>query len=384
MTADIHFTKMLPPRDTTAKNIVVLMSGGVDSSVATALLLEQGWHVYGVTMRLPSLRPNSSDTQNTADTLPPLSDAVTEAARVAEQLGVPHTICEVEDFFHEHVISPFREAYARGETPNPCCICNRVMKFGAVWDAIESTFGITHIATGHYVTICHIGQRALLCRDPEHAKDQTYFIYGIPAERLPFLHTPLAGIPKAEVRHMAERMQLPVAHHPESMELCFAGGGDYRSALGLEDSKPGPIFGLDGSHLGTHRGIEHYTLGQRRGIGVAAAEPLYVVGITPAENSITLAPRAKAFRKEVRACLMAIHIPECLEVGTHLLGMIRSYSTPAPCRIIARNGEEIHIAFEAPVFSPAPGQHLVLYTDTGSNPMFAGGCLVAGGPILAE
>ena len=355
----------VPTRDP-QRRLAVLLSGGVDSSTAALLLAREGWDLIGATMRLPGAAPETER----------------DAAEVARVLGIPHLVLDLTDVFTHHVLDAFRADYAAGRTPNPCCVCNRLVKFGAVWDCLDGYAGARHLATGHYVTVRAHGDRALLVRDPDNAKDQTYFIYGIPAARLPFFHAPLAGRTKDEVRALAREAGLPVAERPESMERCFAGGGDYRSGLGQSAADcPGPIRDTSGRVLGMHRGIRFYTVGQRRGLGVASAHPLYVVRLDVADNAVVLAPREEALRRELEAVLLAEHLREHLVAGSCLAGKIRSYTAPAPLCIAVRNGANVTVTFREPVFAPTPGQHLVLYTTDETGCAAGSGCVAGGGSI---
>ncbi|MHC5140287.1 MAG: MnmA/TRMU family protein, partial [Planctomycetota bacterium] len=229
------------PVNDTARQIVVMMSGGVDSSVTAHLLREAGWDVLGVTMRIPAACRTDKRGCCGAD-----------AAYVCGQLNLPHYFVDVTEPFNELIIDRFREEYRRGRTPNPCVDCNTFLKFMLIWDLVEKEFGIQYLATGHYAEVAQTEQETRLRRGKNHAKDQSYFLYGIPPHRVGHFVLPLADLTKDETREIARGIGIGVAEKPESMELCFAGEGDYRQALD-EGEKPGDLLDIDGKAIGTHK-----------------------------------------------------------------------------------------------------------------------------------
>jgi tRNA-specific 2-thiouridylase len=343
------------------KSVAVLMSGGVDSSVTAWLLRKSGWHVVGVTMNIPGTGSS------------PGSCCGRDAASVALGLGIPHYTAFVEKEFEEIVVDPFVENYLRGRTPNPCADCNAFLKFGLLWKALEDAFGEVRIATGHYARIEREGNSFFLARGKNPVKDQSYFLYGIAAHRLPRLLLPLGGFSKEEVRALAREARLPVAEKRESMEICFAGEGDYRRLLEGRSLPSGLIVDEDGEPLGTHPGIAHYTTGQRKGLGIASREGLYVLRIDPGRNLVVVGPRERAFRRRVCACDVNILAPRLFGQGKRFFGKTRSRGEPLPCELLLGNGERIEALFDQPQFAPTPGQRLVLYD--------ADGRVVAGGVI---
>jgi len=351
------------PTKPPSRPIVVLMSGGVDSSVAAGLLAEAGWDVLGITMKIPV----SCDA-------PARGCCGAEAAFVCNELGIPHYFVDVTEPFEGLIIERFRRAYAAGCTPNPCIDCNCLLKFSLVWDFVRAEFGIDYLATGHYARVLADGGEPRLARADDRSKDQSYFLYGIPAERLDSFVLPLGRLAKSEVRRIAARLGLSIAAKPESMELCFAGEGDYRLALGQAD-RAGDITDMQGNKIGRHKGISNYTLGQRRGIGLAGGKPLYVGRIDAAANTIALGTRDQVSTAIVTATELNVLIPEELACGKRLAAKIRSYGEPQPCRIAETSAEGITVEFEKPQFAPCPGQRLVLYDR--------GGCVVAGGTITS-
>lgn len=334
------------------------MSGGVDSSVAALLLQRQGFDAIGITMEL-------FDGANSA---------VDSAAEICEALSIPHFSMDISEEFKKLVVSPFCRAYREGDTPNPCAVCNERVKLGVVIDLIDQAWGKDFdIATGHYARIARKDGEVFLARAEYRVKDQSYFLSGIRRGLLPRLHFPLGGLSgKREVREIARKADLPVAERPESMEICFAAEDDYRKTIG-DTGKPGPIADLHGNILGTHKGLAGYTYGQRKGLGITASRPLFVVGIRTAGNTLVVAPREEAFEKKVSAGCLNLLIEDEVRTGRLLYGKIRSQGEPLSCVITSREGGVISVEFSEPVFAPAPGQRLVLYTS--------GGLVAAGGVI---
>ena len=274
------------------KTVVVGLSGGVDSSAAAALLLDQGYDVIGVTMRhLPA------ETTNSCCGL----DAIVDARRVAKKLGIKHVLVDVERPFFEKVIAPFEEAYLAGDTPNPCALCNRHIKFGAMWDWAKSQ-GADYLATGHYVRVREQDGLYQLLRARDHAKDQSYLMYTLGQADLAHLLFPLGDLTKAESRQIAESRSLATAHKPDSQELCFVPKNDYQGYLKEhrpEAVKTGEIVDREGTVLGTHQGIAFYTVGQRRGLNVSSQEPRYVVGLEAGTNRVVVGSREDALKRSV-------------------------------------------------------------------------------------
>ena len=339
------------------REVAVLMSGGVDSSMAALLLQQEGWDVLGITMKIPVAEE--------CDHPRPCCGA--DAGLVCGELGIAHYFLDVAAAFDERVVGPFRRAYSEGLTPNPCVDCNADLKFGVVWDYLEGMFGLRHLATGHYARVVERAGRWALMRAADEAKDQSYFLYGIRPERLPQLVLPLGELGKQAVRSLAQGAGLDVSEKPESMELCFAGEGDYRRALPESQGGPGgAIVDAAGEVIGQHEGISNYTIGQRRGLRLASSEPLYVIDICPRSNSIVVGTREEASRRTVAAGDVNALAPEELRRGADLWGKIRSSGRPSPCTLTSVSGPRIVVEFETPQFAPSPGQHLVLYDEDGT------------------
>ncbi len=352
------------PNKDLSRRVAVLMSGGVDSSVTAHLLKQDGWDVLGITMKIPACGTISR----------PCCGA--DAAFVCNELGIGHYFIDVSEAFEKLIIGPFRRSYAEGLTPNPCVDCNTLLKFSLVWDFVYETFGIDSVATGHYARVIKTDKAARLSRAKDKTKDQSYFIYGIAKEKLANFVLPLGELAKDRVRSVASELNLSVADKAESMELCFAGEGDYRTAL--DDSKAnqaGDITDMLGNKIGTHKGIANYTLGQRRGIGFAGGEPLYVGKIDARTNTIALGKRDEISSKVIRANNINVLIPEEFVPDRQCFGKIRSYGDPRPCKIVEAGKTDMTIDFDEPQFAPCPGQTLVLYN--GNDNVVAGGTITA-------
>ncbi len=328
------------------------MSGGVDSSVAAMLLKQAGWAVLGITMQIPAAPKYDCD-----------QPARQHAAEVCDMLGVRHEYVDVREAFERLIIEPFRRSYAEGRTPSPCADCNSLLKFGAVWDVVEERFSVHRLSTGHYARVVDCDGQFRLATAADKKRDQSYFLYGIAASRLERLVLPLGDLSKDEVRSMAREAGLPVADRSDSMELCFAGEGDYRRVLADAHFESGPILDARGNVIGTHSGIHNYTVGQRRGMGVAAGKPLYVTRISLADNSITAGTYTEACRRDVVAEDVNVLMPEKLRPGEELSGKIRSQGAASKCTVADVGRSTVGVSFRKPQFAPASGQKLVLYDN---------------------
>lgn len=342
----------------------MLMSGGVDSSITAHLLKGDGWEVLGITMKIP-ISCNTNGRRCCGE----------GAAFICRELDIPHYFLDVTKVFQQLIIGPFRQSYAKGQTPNPCIDCNTFLKFSLVWDFLQESFGIRHLATGHYARVVKIDGQVCLGRAKDKTKDQSYSLYGIGRDRLRHLLLPLGEMTKEQVRKIAAGLYLSVAEKGESMELCFAGQGDYRTALTAADAnQDGDITDMEGNKIGTHKGIANYTLGQRRGIGFAGGKPLYVGKIDARTNTIALGDREEVSRRTVKANRINSMIPEEPAIDRKVYGKIRSYGEPQPCKVVDVGETAITVEFDEPQFAPCHGQRLVLY-DRSDN-IIAGGTIV--------
>jgi tRNA-uridine 2-sulfurtransferase len=263
--------------------VVVAMSGGVDSSVAAALLKEQGHAVTGMMLRLWS-EPGKEDTNRCCT-----PDSMAQARRVAARLDIPFYVIDAKDVFRETVVEYFLEGYARGETPNPCLICNRKIRWTFLLEHALA-LGAEYMATGHYVRRMQAENgKVNLLRAVDRNKDQSYVLHVLTQEKLKHALFPVGDYPKPEIRQIAERHGLPTASRKDSQDLCFLAGEDYRNFLqrnAAEMLKPGEIVTRDGKASGAHNGLANYTIGQRKGLGVASPVPLYVLGKDAAQNAL--------------------------------------------------------------------------------------------------
>jgi tRNA-specific 2-thiouridylase len=333
------------------------MSGGVDSSVAAALLKDEGHEVTGVTMRLFS----SGDSKSNGN----LPDSVEKAGEVAGKLGIPHHIIDLTDFFHDKVITDFCREYSRGRTPNPCITCNRYIKFEALMEkAVE--LGADSLATGHYARVEKDAQtgKYLLKKGTDTTKDQSYFLYRLLQEQLAGTRFPVGSMTKDRVKRMAGEMNLPVADRPESQEICFIPGGKYIEFLENnlpEPARPGPIISESGENLGEHRGIYSYTIGQRRGTGIASAEPLYVTAIEPERNIVVVGPRESIYSNELTAYNLNWISGEVPELPGRLKARIRYRHPEAEATITPEDNNTVRVVFAEPQMAITPGQSVVFY-----------------------
>ncbi len=345
--------------------VVVGMSGGVDSAVAALLLQEQGCEVLGVT--LLTWRMNAAGKGE---------KSAEQAADVARGLGIPLHVHDVRTRFYRDVVQPFAEAYAGGETPNPCVLCNPTLKFAVLLDEAER-LKARWIATGHYARVEHAedGPSRLL-RAP-HRKDQSYALYRLTQRHLTRLRLPLGDLPsKAAVREEARQRGLPVAEEEDSQDLCFVDGGDYRPLLETiapVSLEPGPIYDEAGVRLGTHEGLPFYTIGQRGGLGIAAPVRLYVLRLVPEENALIVGPRERLERTGCELREVTFTAGEAPATTFEAEGRIRYRAPLVPVEVALYDSNAARIRFTIPQVGIAPGQSLVLYR----------GAEVLGGGIIA-
>jgi len=338
--------------------VVVAMSGGVDSSVAAALLKEEGYEVIGVTMQI--WPPESRKFGGCCGVA-----AIEDARKVAHTLGIPHYVMNLRDVFAEKVINNFIDEYRRGRTPNPCVRCNQHIKFGALLEKARG-LGADFIATGHHARIEKEKGRYLLKKGLDRNKDQSYFLYALTQEQLSRSLMPIGKLTKEKVREIARALILPVASKPQSQEICFIPDDDYCGFI--KDNipgaaKPGPILDEKGKALGTHRGIISHTIGQRKGLGIAAGEPLYVIAIDPERNAIVVGPKEKAFSDELVASGLNWIAFETPAYPLPTLAKIR-YRHPEAEAVVTPLGEDkVNVKFTQPQMAITPGQAVVFYDE---------------------
>jgi tRNA-specific 2-thiouridylase len=358
------------PGDT---RVVVAMSGGVDSSVAAALLKEQGYDVVGVTLQLYDHGVAVGKKGACC-----AGQDIQDARQVAERLAIPHYVLDYESRFRAEVMDSFADAYVRGETPVPCIACNRTVKFRDLLKTARE-LGAEALATGHYV------QRVLgeagpeLHRGADPARDQSYFLFGTTHEQLDYLRFPLGHLPKSETRALAERFDLPVAEKPDSQDICFVPGGDYAAVvqkLRPEAVEPGEIVDLQGRAVGRHDGIVHFTVGQRRGLALGERDGtdndrLYVVRLDPEARRVVVGPRSALGRTEI-ALYDLNWIGPALEGRVPVQVRVRSSQTLRPAEI-ELSGEGALVCFAEPEIGVSPGQACVVYDAAAGSRVLGGG-----------
>jgi len=337
------------------KRVVVAMSGGVDSSVAAALLKDRGFEVIGITMHIWEHFKDE------------------DAKRVADELKIPHYELDLRNIFKEKVITNFCEEYKAGRTPNPCIRCNKYIKFDALAKKAKE-LSADYIATGHYAKIEFDNQkdRYLLKKGIDTKKDQSYFLYALTQEQLKYTLMPLGDFTKEQVRKIAKEKNLHVVNNPESQEICFIPDNNYGkfvkeyfdSSLITHHSSlicPGPIVNKEGEVIGEHKGIIFYTIGQRKGMGIANKTPLYVIAIDKKNNSIVAGKKEELYTDELIADNMNFINIEKLETPIRVKAKIRYLHQASPATVIPLNESKVKVKFDSPQQAVTPGQAVVFY-----------------------
>ncbi len=344
------------------------MSGGVDSSVAAALVAERGDEAVGLTMKLLARAETGFGCCGSpAD--------VDDAKRVAERLGIVHYVCDMAEIFASKVIRPYLDAYLGGTTPNPCVECNRSLKFGHLL-ALSEAWGCDAVATGHYARV----ENGRLLRALEPGKDQSYFLYSLDARALARAEFPVGSLSKDAVRAKARELGLKTADKPESMETCFVPNRDVRGFVAAHaDAEAagmaaGPIRDRSGRELGRHTGLASYTVGQRSGLGLNGPEPHYVIRLDPAENAVIVGGTDELQRRVITVGAMTWN-GERNEETFRAEVRIRHRHTPAAARIEPGPSNTATIHFDAPQRAPAPGQAAVIYSG---DEVIGGGTIMRG------
>jgi len=361
---------------------LVAMSGGVDSSVAAAIMLDEGHFCVGVTYKLHDEKPARADSLYGRDAKMPAGTCcspgdINDAKAVAASLGIPHYVLDLTREFDGEVIRRFVESYENGETPNPCIDCNRYIKFNvAILSRALDDFDF--IATGHYARTKRdpVSGRFLLCKSFDEKKDQTYVLYCLGQDELSRARFPLGEFSKGQVRAIAENKKFVNNAKAESQDICFVPDGNYGDFIEAYTGKKWPagdIVNPDGETIGRHRGVIRYTIGQRRGLGVAANVPLYVAGKSAADNTVVLGSDESLYRKNLLARDINLIACAALERPTCVAAKTRYLQKEQPAIVEQTGEDEFHVEFDSPQRAITPGQAVVLYD---------GDVVVGGGTIV--
>ncbi len=343
--------------------IVVAMSGGVDSSVAAAWLKQQGYDVIGISLQL---HDKAEETENKFGTCCSLSD-IQDARSVAEKMGIPFYVANMEDQFEESVIDNFVSEYLNGRTPNPCVKCNEKVKFSRLMDWAMD-LGANYLATGHYARIQYDPETSAyeLTKGLDAQKDQSYFLFTMRQEDLPRTVFPIGGLEKDQVRELARKLDLKqVASKPDSQEICFVQNRTYKDFIEERVApsllRPGRILDPLGKELGTHTGLHQFTIGQRKGLGIQSLDPLYVLEIRSGSADVVVGPEKHLFRKSAVVAGMHWIIPPQLQSNQALAAKIRYRAKDCPVEVSPLLDSRVQVKFLEPQRAVTPGQALVLY-----------------------
>lgn len=345
------------------ETVFVAMSGGFDSSFAAYLLKQRGYRVIGITFQLLPVSTTNAKNHKPCCSI----ESITRARRAADHLSIPHYVLNLQEEFKEYVIERFIHEYRMGNTPNPCILCNRFIKFSSFAKKAFS-MGAEKIATGHYAIIDLENEQYCLKKSNDRSKDQSYFLYPIEKKLLEKTLFPLGEHTKNQLREDAKKLAWNIHSLKESQDICFIPDNDYRTFLSQYITmKNGPIYHIDGSFLGNHQGIHLYTIGQRRGINIPYGKPLYVVGILPDENTLIVGGQEYLNKKT----LDASEINLLCDISHHISGKVRYRQKEEPCKYKVKDNT-LHVDFLHPINSVTPGQSVVLYH----------GDIVVGGGII--
>lgn len=339
------------------KVVAVAMSGGVDSSLTAAMLLREGYKVFGITLWL---WVDGSDFND-------VPQAVTDAKKMCDFLGIEHHVIDARHVFYDNVVDYFVKEYAYGRTPNPCVFCNKNIKFDLMLNkALE--LGATHMVTGHYAQVSYNEDTGLyeLHKGIDPKKDQSYVMYNMNQKILSHLIFPLGDQPKTETRRMAKELNLPVADKPDSEDICFLPNGNYQGML-IErlrgQVKPGNIVTEDGEILGKHNGLFNYTIGQRKGLGIAYQYPLYVIRLDGDKNEVVVGPNDRLFTNRM-ICKYYNFLDGVIPQELRAEGKIRYAADPAPCTAKVLDDDTLEVVFDEPQRAITPGQSVAFYHGT--------------------
>ncbi|MFT5433412.1 MAG: tRNA-specific 2-thiouridylase, partial [Myxococcota bacterium] len=363
--------------------VMVAMSGGVDSSVAAALMVEQGYDVIGVTMHLSDAEGDEAEKQGTCCA----PDDAHDARRVAAHLDIPHYVVNYKKSFKKAVIDAFVADYQNGVTPSPCVRCNDVLKFRMLYQRAVA-LGCDFLATGHYARIVNGPDGSSLLRGVNQSKDQSYFLFGVPRDALARVRFPVGELSKDEVREVARRHDLPVANKPESQDICFVPDGDYASFVERHATPTtGEVVSTDGTVLGEHAGIHRFTIGQRRGLGLPGGAPRrFVIGISSGDGRVTVGSREElqAIGLVADDCNWLGPVPSS---GDSVLVRIRHRSGLVPATVLSvpdSDGGLLELRFASELEAVAPGQAAVLYDPTDGQRVLGGGWIRRAVPATTE
>ncbi len=348
--------------ETKKPRVVVAMSGGVDSSVAAALLVEQGYDVVGLMMRLwsePGIGPDAPANRCCTP------DQMADARRVANMLGIPFYVIDSQTVFRNKIVQFFIDEHEKGRTPNPCIECNREIRFTYLLE-YAMALDADYLATGHYVQVVENNGRFHIHKGVDENKDQSYVLHMLNQEKLAHVKFPIGGYTKPQVRELAAKFGLPVASKSESQDLCFLGDGNYRRFLTEYSQKvdePGPIMHVDGTTLGVHKGLSSYTIGQRKGLGVTTPEPVFVIAKDPNKNTLLVGPKSVLGKHSVIVRDVNWVSGNTPDTAVDVEIKIRYKAKPIMGTVEMLAGQEANVSFFEPAYGVTPGQGAVFYID---------------------
>jgi tRNA-uridine 2-sulfurtransferase len=344
------------------RTVLVGMSGGVDSCVAAALLVRQGFEVHGVTLQVWE---HEDETVAASKRWQERGCCKVGIAKyVAQKLNIPHEVIDTRDRFRQHVIDDFLGGYAGGTTPNPCVRCNERVKIRALHELAQAR-GIEYVATGHYARVVEEAGSWQLHRSSDARKDQSYFLYRINSGWLSHILFPVGGMQKRNVWKEADALGLPADELKESQEICFVSQGDYRTFIeqeAPEAKKSGNFVDTEGRILGRHEGIAFYTPGQRRGLGIAAGRRLYVQKVLPETSTVVLCPEEELLQSDCLAGDLNVFDLHILREPTDVMVKVRYATPPVPATVVPNENGMLHVEFHQPQRAVSPGQSVVFYS----------------------
>jgi tRNA-specific 2-thiouridylase len=354
------------------KKVVIGMSGGVDSSVAAYLLKEQGYEVIGIMMKLSPDNPDYEENESGCCSI----SAANDARRVADVLNIPFYVMNFKDVFKTNVIDNFIDEYMEGRTPNPCIVCNKIIKFEEFLRKAKG-LGADYIATGHYAKVEKIEGRFLLKKSDDDKKDQTYALYSLTQEQLSRTLMPCGDYTKPEIREIAQKIGLEVYRKKDSQEICFIPDNDHGAYIvkyGGRKIKPGNFVDKQGKVLGVHKGIVYYTIGQRKGLGIALGKPIFVTDINPLTNQVILGDEEDIFKTTLIAKDLNFIMFDKIESDLRVTAKIRYSAKPQLATLIPLENNRMKVVFDDKQRAITKGQSVVFYLENS----------VVGGGIIEE